>query len=165
MKVYIADILKSDGASLDLEFNDKLDELNSIDPGYEFNAPIAFKGRLVNISKVLKLDGSLKTEYSVKCYRCLKDISCSIDIIIKEDFVNAETNEGTEAYTYEGNYIDLGRVLEDNIILNLPMKQVCSEDCKGLCPVCGNDLNVSECGCKGETIDPRMEILKNLFNS
>ena len=84
---------------------------------------------------------------------------------VKEDFISASENTDDEAYSYEGKYIDLSRVLKDNIILGLPMKQVCKPECKGLCPKCGTDLNEKECDCKEDYINPQMEVLKNFFNN
>lgn len=163
MKVFIGDILKSDGASLDLDFSEVLSDLNAKLNGYVFDNPVSFKGTIVNTSGVLKLNGHLKTGYTVKCYRCLSDIHKDIELDIEEDVLNAEKNSETEAYTYQGNSFMLDKVLEDNIVLNLPMRQLCREECKGLCAVCGNDLNEKECGCETEDINPRMQALKNFF--
>ncbi|MCR4435834.1 MAG: DUF177 domain-containing protein [Clostridiales bacterium] len=165
MKVNISDILKKEGASLNIEFNEKMEELNSIDPGTVFGEPVVFKGNLVNIGGVLKLRGRLYTRYTAKCYRCLKDVTCSVDVDVTEDYISAEKNQDADAYTYEGSYIVIDKAFIDNIILNLPMKKVCSESCKGLCPMCGTDLNVSECGCKDNPMNLQMEILKNLLNN
>lgn len=166
MRIDVSDIVKTNGASLKVEYNGVIEDFNSIVSGYVFDKPVSFSGQLVNMSGILKLDGRLKAEYTVKCYRCLKDINRGMSIDIKEDFLNPQTNTDDEAYIYKDNYVEIDRVLKDNIILNLPMKQVCVEDCKGLCEICGNDLNVKECNCKKEEpVNPRMEILKNFFKN
>lgn len=166
MKVNISDILKVEGASLNIEFDGKIEELNSMDPSFTFGGPVSFRGTMVNIGGVLKLDGKLHTVYSAKCYRCLKDITGTIDAEVMEDFVNAEKNHDVDAYTYEGNQVAIDKVLKDNIILTLPMKQVCNESCKGLCPSCGINWNENQCNCKdNQSINPRMEILKSLLNN
>jgi uncharacterized protein len=165
MKIDISSLLKADNASLDVEFNETLEELNEATDGFEFNDAVNFIGTLAKIGGIIKLQGKLKTTYAVKCYRCLKDISGNLDINVKENFVNSENNSDSEIYTYVGNNLEINTALRDNIILNLPMKQVCSEDCKGLCPNCGTDLNVGTCECKGNDINPKMEALKNFFNN
>jgi len=165
MKIDISDIIKVDGASLNVEFNEPISDLNSIIDEFEFNNPVGFKGNITNVSSILKLNGRLETEYKAKCFRCLKDIDCKIDLVVKENFVESGKNADYEAYTYEGNLVELDKVLIDNIFLSLPMKQVCSEDCKGLCPICGCNLNEEVCNCKqDEDINPKMEALKNYFN-
>jgi len=64
---------------------------------------------------------------------------------------------------YKEGLIDTEDIIRDQILLNIPMKPLCSEDCKGLCTICGTDLNYSECGCIVQEIDPRMAILQSLL--
>jgi uncharacterized protein len=165
MKVGISDIVKFDGASLNIEFNEALDDLNSPDDGLKFGNPVYFKGQLVNIGGVLKLDGHLKTTYESTCFRCLNEVLKTVDLKVKEDFTDAGESKDSEGYTYSGNYLFLDKVLVDNIILNLPMKQLCRADCKGICPKCGIDLNEKTCECKDEIINPKMSILKDFFKN
>ncbi len=165
MKIDISSIVKANGAGLSISYNDTLPELNEAAGDFEFEKPVEFEGNLVNASGVMKLEGLLKLEYASKCSRCLKDIKCNMDIKVKEDFLEKDESTGPEVYTYEDNYILIDNVLKDNIILNLPVKQVCDENCKGLCPRCGVDLNKHECSCKDEVINPQMEVLKNFFNN
>ena len=59
--------------------------------------------------------------------------------------------------------LDLEQLLTEDILLDVPSKFLCSPDCKGLCPVCGKNLNQGDCGCKQDTVDPRLAILKSLL--
>jgi len=59
----------------------------------------------------------------------------------------------------------LDSILKDNIILNLPVKKVCDDNCKGLCPRCGVNLNEKTCDCKDENINPQLEVLKKFFDN
>ncbi len=163
MKVDVRDFLKSDGNSLDIEFDNKIEYLDSVDSEISFEKPVNFSGKAVNVSGVIKLDGNLVAEYTTKCIRCLKDITRNMNIKIREDIQSPSSDVAAEAYTYSDNYFDLDKILTDNIILNLPMKNVCKDACKGLCPVCGTDINETECGCRVDNIDPRMEALKGFF--
>ena len=167
MRIDVSEILKLDGASLDIEYDGPVEdeEINSIADDLISFGPVSFKGKMVNVGGVLKLEGSLKADYTAVCYRCRRKTERHMKLGIKEDFINASENPDDEAYTYEGKYIDLSRVLKDNIILNLPMKQVCKPECKGLCPKCGTDLNEKECDCREDYINPHMEVLKNFFNN
>jgi len=165
MKIDITEILRYDGASLDIESSEPLEGFDSIEGEYEFNVPVNFKGRLLNENGIIKLDGRLTTDYTVKCCRCLKELKRKLDIGINEIFVEKNAQTDSDTYTYEGNYIEIDKVLIDNIVLNLPMKQLCSEECRGFCPKCGSNLNERECGCKDDYINPQMEVLKKFFNN
>lgn len=163
MRVNILDIVKTHGASLDVRFNEVMPELNSLAEEYIFEGPVHFEGRLENFSGRLKLEGRLQAHYTAKCFRCLTAVECGMDIEIKDDFVEAGEDHDSEAYTYEGNFVELDKVFKDNIILNLPARHLCTEDCKGLCPQCGCDLNEKGCECEKENINPQLEVLKNFF--
>ena len=84
--------------------------------------------------------------------------------LIKENFVSIESDVEDESYTYEGKYVEIDKALKDNIVLNLPMKQLCKKECKGLCPKCGKNLNETACDCKEDDINLKMEALKDFFN-
>ncbi len=164
MKVNISDIVKSDGASLSLDICETIADLNTITDGFLFDSSVAFKGRLVNVSGILKLTGKLKADYKTRCFRCLAELDETISADIKEDFIDREKDTDGEAYTYEGNFIDISKVLQDNIILNLPVRQICSDNCKGLCKLCGTNLNEKSCECREEEFDPRMQVLHDFFD-
>lgn len=165
MKVDISEIVKVNGASVNIELNEVLDDLISVESDLVFTTPVNFIGQLVNVNGILKLDGQLKVEYADKCFRCLKDVSNCIDIKVKENFFNGEKVVNDEEYTYQGNSILIDKVLVDNVVLNLPMKQLCRKSCKGLCTKCGCDLNENNCECTDQELYPKMEALKNFFDN
>ncbi|MCX7746759.1 MAG: DUF177 domain-containing protein [Clostridia bacterium] len=164
MRIDISNIIKIDGASLNIEAGENAESINLSQEGFTFVSPILFKGVLLNISGVLKLEGRLETDYCVKCNRCLTEVKQQMDFPVKEEFMDIEKNEDSECYTYNGNFVELDKVLKDNIILNLPIKLLCNEACKGICPGCGSDLNLGDCGCVFESHDPRFEALKGFFD-
>lgn len=165
MKIDVSGIAKIDGASLNLKFEEKMDDLGDISEDFEFNSPVCFIGKIENHGGVLKLTGNLTTDYTTKCYRCLKELGTKMSVSISEDFFKEGHSEDIEAYTYQGNFIELDKVLKDNIILNLPVRQVCDEKCRGLCSVCGTNLNENNCSCREESVDSRMQILKSFFGN
>ena len=69
-----------------------------------------------------------------------------------------------EIILFDGYEVDLSEVVRDRFLMNISGRYLCSEDCKGLCPVCGHDLNEGDCGCSGETIDPRWQALADILN-
>lgn len=165
MKIDVADIIKTEGASLDVKFEGPLGDLNSLGIDFKFDDSINFDGQVINNSGILKLNGKLRVNYSTLCFRCLKEVTGSLDLTVNENFVAADKAEDVEAYTYESKFIEIDKVLVDNIILNIPMKQVCTQGCKGLCQRCGSDLNEKSCDCKDDDINPDMEALKNYFKN
>lgn len=165
MKVDISNILKINGASQNVEFNEVMEGFNLVLDDFSFDEPVSFKGSLVNIGGIIKLEGDLRALYITKCSRCLKDIKSEVLVTVKEDFIEEGKDKDDEAYTYQGKYVELDKVLKDNIILNLPAKQICEGECKGLCPKCGNNLNDKDCECRDEEINPRMEALKDFFKN
>lgn len=165
MKVDITDILRVNGSSVRLDFEERTPESEPVE-GYTIDGPSSFDGTLTNINGMLQLDGRLKIAYRTACYRCLKPIEGRLDIRIRETFVNDGQKAGEiDAYVFEGKLLDTDKAFEDNIILNLPMKQVCTGDCKGLCPKCGVNLNEASCNCGEDFINPQMEALNKFFNN
>ena len=109
--------------------------------------------------------GKVNAEISAPCARCLKDVNYPVETEFSEVFKDAP-DEDDEAYVYSGEFAELDKVLEDRILLVLPVRFLCSEDCKGLCQYCGADLNDGDCGCKGKqdpTEDSPFSGLKGLF--
>ncbi len=165
MKIDVSSIVKINGASLDVRFDEAIAELNNLESGFDFKDAVKFEGVLTNASGVLKLNGSLKASYSTKCSRCVKDIEDNFELKIREDIIEGSETADVDAYTYNDNYILLDSILKDNIILNLPVKKVCDDNCKGLCPRCGTNLNEKTCDCKDDYINPQMEALKKFFDN
>jgi uncharacterized protein len=165
MKVDITDITRVNGASTRVEFEEAAPVGEPV-AGYVLNTPVSFEGTLTNVNGILELDGRLKVGYRTECYRCLKAVEGQLDIRVRESFVNGKQDaEEIDAYAFEGKLLDMGKAIEDNIVLNLPMKQVCAEDCRGLCRSCGADLNETTCGCGEDPINPQMEVLSKFFNN
>ncbi|MDP4182686.1 MAG: DUF177 domain-containing protein [Bacillota bacterium] len=165
MKIDVSSIVKTNGASLAVKFNQEIAELKDVDSEVVFDEVVNFEGTLLNSSGVLKLAGNLKVGFTVKCSRCIKDIQNKMELKVKEDILEDSEKVDNEAYTYNNNYILIDSILKDNIILNLPVKQVCDESCKGLCPKCGTNLNEGTCDCKEENINPQMEVLRKFFEN
>ncbi|NLD48658.1 MAG: DUF177 domain-containing protein, partial [Clostridiaceae bacterium] len=117
MKIDVSNILKANGISLNVEFNDIVEGLDLIDDDLIFNNPVDFKGVFVNIGGIIKMEGRIKTSYLAKCSRCLADFGKEIDIDVREEFVQEEELKDDEVYTYQAKSIELDKVLRDNIIL------------------------------------------------
>jgi len=116
----------------------------------------------------VELEGVLNAEVEFNCDRCLS--STRVPVKQKFDLVyvpplgtSDETElveEDLEVGFYRGQVIDLDDVVREQIELALPMHRLCREECKGLCPECGANLNDARCDCKREPADPRWAALK-----
>ena len=110
-----------------------------------------FSGR---IEVTMQLDAVVDT----KCARCLKPLQLPIKMDVEEVV-------GEDGVVLEGTILDVGNIAKNNIVVELPIRFLCKEDCKGICSQCGADLNITECNCKHEQFDERFAVLKKLLDS
>ncbi len=108
---------------------------------------------------------TISATFSVLCSRCAKEFefkfnSCTTKPVLRDDGVC----EDDAVYLNAGMCFDLNDEVFTRICFEFPMAPLCKTDCKGLCPVCGCDLNTNSCSCDTTTVDPRLAVLKNLFD-
>ena len=120
------------------------------------------------LSKVLHevtVSGSVEFSIESQCSRCLKivkiDLKPDVNLVLTPEDKTGEQENDLNHETYLGDEVDIGDFIREQIAMSLPLKVVCSENCKGLCPECGKDLNEVKCDCASSRIDPRLEVLKN----
>lgn len=122
--------------------------------------------------KDIRLNGELRTSVELPCARCLEAVAQgverSFDLLYRPLGVDAGKEElsvtGAEAEIgyYQGGGVLLEDVLREQVLLALPLKVTCREDCKGLCPHCGTNLNLEQCSCAEAADDPRWSALKEI---
>ena len=120
----------------------------------------------------IRLQGSFFTSLEVACARCLEpvvhDVARNFDLLYRPLGTDAGTPErsvnaaDTEIGYYQGEGLLLEDALREQVLLALPLKAICREDCKGLCPHCGLNLNVEQCSCAEPIEDPRWSALKEI---
>ncbi len=161
MFVDISEILMKKGESISFEVSESLSS-DSFKPNINaFLSPVKVEGTITNIDGKFDVSAKGSVDVLLSCSRCLKDIETELDFDIEEIYTN--TGNEDEAETFNGSIIELSSVVSRSILFSLPMKVICSEDCKGLCPVCGKDLNEGDCGCDTTYINPKFESLRSLF--
>ncbi len=151
MQIDINPIIKSTGASLAIETEITAQDLGFSFQDYRLIRPLSLKGELVNTGDgILLLTGHLSAAYEGDCARCLEPVSAEIDLDLDEVFQpghpSAEDLE-REVYWYTGYKVDIGQAIRDNLLPHVLRRLVCREDCKGICPVCGANLNERDCDC------------------
>ena len=118
------------------------------------------------------ITGSFSALIDICCSRCLEDTKISIGSDFAYTLIPAKTEtredlelrpEELEVSYYQGDFFDLKPIICEQIILQIPIKVLCSEECKGLCQQCGVNLNTSSCNCHSNSVDSRMAVLKNFI--
>jgi uncharacterized protein len=134
----------------------------------------AVSGQIRRKGADVEVQGHLETCVQVECDRCLKPIQLpvnsdfSLEYITGSEYEASHTAELTEdlmsVAVFDGESIDLDEIAKEQILLLVPTRSLCKEDCKGICLTCGADRNSSECNCQQSDIDPRWGALKNLVD-
>lgn len=121
-------------------------------------------GNIRKLGRRYELTLSYSGDLVFECHRCLKDVNVHLQNTVERVLVTSEeVAEDDEFLVLDDGVLALMPVLEEELTLNLPLQILCNEDCAGLCPQCGKDLNKGMCECDETQIDPRLEALKNLF--
>ena len=144
--------------------------------GQEFIFPKGFHSEIISKwldEALLSVEIKISAEIIAECARCLKSVSLEIsDNLMYLYHLQGDEDEkefeGFDDYMpveieYFGRVIDIMPQIQESVITLLPMKVLCREDCKGICPNCGKNLNEGECNCKNENTDPRLEALRNFI--
>lgn len=136
-------------------------------------SPVKAKLRIDKVGSEVFAKGEVGAEIELQCSRCLrkfpKDIAVSISVVYHplEELAGEEKHEIKEDELdmgfYKGDELDIYDLVQEQIMLSVPMKPLCSEACKGLCPKCGADLNATTCSCEKREEDPRLAVLKKFF--
>jgi len=107
-------------------------------------------GVVSRTAEFVEFDGSYEIPYTDYCARCLEEFDKVLICNIKGYFSKLDSVVDEDIYKYEGHKIPLGLAVEDDFILNIPFRDFCLEDCLGLCPKCGCNLNKTKCDCASE---------------
>lgn len=123
-------------------------------------------GNITSIGDVLTLRASIKTKLDLKCSRCLEAFIYPIDIEIEERFTNNNAHQNDEEIIFvDGNILDITEIVENVIISTLPIKRLCTDNCRGLCYQCGKNLKEGSCNCNTNDVDLRLAKLQELFGN
>ena len=113
----------------------------------------------------LHIEGKVNLTLGIPCDRCLEIVGTDISFEISKD-IDFNNEDVEEDLTFiEGHNINIDEMLYPEIFLSLPSKVLCSDDCKGICRVCGKNLNQDECGCDTFVADPRMAAISDIFKN
>lgn len=108
------------------------------------------------------IQAKIESEIQVECDRCLESFSLPATLELEEIISISDKPDVTYSLTEEG-WLDVSPLLREQAWLAIPIKALCTPDCRGLCPQCGANLNVEECDCSQEQVDPRLAVLASLL--
>jgi uncharacterized protein len=167
----VAQLMKADvGTSFVTDFQE--DDEVIVDDGFKVVGPIVGHARMRRTNQGLLVDGWVDLTLQLSCTRCLKDFEQPMHVPFEELFyptVDVLTGMPVPALDEEEFFplddhhqLDLTEAVRQNVLTALPMVTVCQENCQGLCPQCGKDLNLGPCECKPE-VDSRLSVLEQLL--
>jgi uncharacterized protein len=147
------EMLRRPGTQKDVVMSVPPSALDIEDPrllsGHEIDVDL----RCESLSDGIVVDGGVRVDFRGDCRRCLTPLTGTLTIEVHELYQVNLTDP--DAFPIENDQIDLGAMVRESVLLDLPDAPVCRPDCAGLCPVCGIDRNTAECGCTVATPDPR----------
>lgn len=123
------------------------------------------------------VEGKLALTLTIPCDRCLQSVKVPLSAEFTHQVLSPDREEAASngtandaSFDDEQNFVsgyelDTDALINNEILINMPVKVLCGEDCKGICPVCGHNLNEGECGCDRFVPDPRMAAIKDIFNA
>lgn len=171
MQISISSIRDRHGAALPFEFSVPPASLHEMPGDGRALTELHVRGNVTNTGESMLVKADVNGEFELTCSRCLQPATVAVDVSIRERFrregpdgppeADGDEDEDDVSY-YKGDRIDLGEVVREHVALQLPMKPVCRDDCRGLCVQCGTNLNTDRCDCRYDDVDPRLAVLRAL---
>ena len=162
MKINIVSVINCDGAKLSIEKDVTVGSFEFAGNEYSFEKPVSVTGEIRNLGSALKIALKVEGEYTSYGDRCGCDVTATILGEAEENITGESVEIDSEMFVLNGHVLDISGAVESLVYSSLPMRNLCKDDCKGLCSKCGTDLNKSECNCDTTRYDPRFAIFRKL---
>ncbi len=169
MLLNLSELFSVNGKEKTYTLDITMDEFSASEAVYPIVSKDPVILRLQNLGeKKLLLTGTAGVTLEIPCDRCLEPISHCVELEFNEELDLGKTEEERAEALNEQPYIkgynlDVDQLLSNELLLNLPMKMLCSEDCRGICNRCGVNFNHGTCSCDQSSPDPRMSRIQDLF--
>lgn len=152
-----------------------IDESCPKDVGFTCKTPLKGQVRVSNTGTLLLVEGEVKTTVEFECSRCLSTFSTEVDAEIEEEFriekigdsmrvLPIEEDDLESEALVENNILDVDELVRQTLLVELPIAPLCKEECKGLCPTCGENLNMRECTCPPVGTESPFQALADLMD-
>lgn len=169
MLIDLSELLSAEHGKQDFKADIEMDVFKTKQGSYGFAAKEPVYIHIENTGrKVLMLTAHSRISLNMPCDRCLADVKIDFDIDISKEINMGRPLEEAEdadefSFIRDGN-LDVDKLVYNEILVNLPMKVLCSENCKGICNRCGANLNLQPCDCDRTELDPEMSKILDIFN-
>lgn len=180
MRIDLKKLLSGDIKKMPLDYTFPIDEtpdpdapggesIDTVIDGVVYTSPVRVKGEIVNMGGYMRLSVAASVDYDAECARCLAPLKRSLEVEIERTLVaegsleNTPEDEADDYLEIVDSAVDPDMAFVEELMMEFPTRELCSEDCKGLCPKCGKNLNEGDCGCVKKEIDPRLAILQKLL--
>ncbi len=168
MLINLSDVLTSEGRQVTREVPLEMTGFENGQERFEITgkSPVFFTFSNVGKGRA-RVSGRAELTFRTCCDRCLAEVPT----VLALDFNRLVTEPGVEDEEaddlgfMDGYQLDVETFIHNEILVNWPAKILCREDCKGICPVCGQNLNIRDCGCDTFVPDPRMAVIQDIFNA
>ncbi|MBQ3817318.1 MAG: DUF177 domain-containing protein [Clostridia bacterium] len=163
MIIDLKKVFVNDNSSLPIEY--ELD-MSSVDLRgvFPLKSPVKISGIISNRASIVVLKASISYTYTSPCDRCGIETSEEISVNIQKALAaSIEGEESDSIIIVPDMKLDLDEFIYSEVVLSLPTKHLCSDNCKGICFKCGKNLNEGKCGCPEKEIDPRLSALAELL--
>ena len=170
MILELKDVADCENKEVDREAEIELSSFDSKLGSFPFMEKKPFELHIVNQgNKRLLITGETDVIIAIPCDRCLEEVPTGIHLAFDKEIPLEESEISKDAEAEEADYmtgfhLDVDRLVYDEILVNLPMKVLCKDDCKGICRKCGANLNLQDCDCGNTELDPRMAAIQDVFN-
>lgn len=120
--------------------------------------------------KEISVTGECSLKAEIPCDRCLEPVDVPLAVAFRKhaktgNDAGEQTDETEEADYIDGYHLDVDKLLYNEILIGWPAKVLCKDDCKGICSVCGQNLNEGTCNCEDTSLDPRMSVIRDVFKN
>ena len=169
MLINLTELFSVDGKEKDYTCDIDINQLCTSKDAYDIvsRSPVQLHIRNLGDKKLL-LTGNAQVTLQMPCDRCLEPVDIPFELELDEELdmtkTESERTEDLDEQPYVSGYnLDVDRLVGNELTLNLPMKVLCREDCKGICNRCGTNLNYGTCDCDTRSLDPRMSVIQDIF--
>jgi len=166
MTLDVKSISGSPGESLSFDYVEDFASIAPDEAGIAFAEPVHVAGTAVNVGEgIFEVTAVVEALWLTECSRCLSPVTVPVKTRLCERFAKSPDAED-DFYLYKEDALDLNLFVRDGLLLALPSQALCSPSCRGLCPNCGQNLNINpHCSCEGApSADPRLAALSALLN-
>ncbi len=168
MLIDLSELLSREDKEIKLSYHLEMKNFKTEYASYPVSEKKAIELKFTGLGKKkVLIESDMKLVLKIPCDRCLEEVLTELNIKTSKetDLDDRNVDEDDREEYLSGMSFDVEKFVYGEILVNLPMKTLCNEDCKGFCNRCGTNLNHGECGCDTTELDPRMAKALEVFNS